>query len=332
MAGVAPVNNTPNFKQQPEVRTQTRQFVQQALEQRQPQAAGQIDQNKLSDELLDEIGKAGVVDPSAAGGNLDSLLGALGQNFMDQKVGQAEAGAGAQEQSKEPKKEKIVDWTPKVRKGEIIGAHAPIGDVVVRERTVGGAEEGQKGKQPQGKAGQAAGKVGGVGKATGAAAPAGKSGAAPAVGPKPPADQNNEDKDDKGTDTVNLSPESQQMAQKLQGQGAQVPGVTDNQKSSGDSKNQSGEKIVQQGEITTRCGGVSQTIDVEGAGRLGEGSFLRVYKKLDDMPDDLMVGFKNKTGEEAVEDYNKKLHKGEVSKPLTANQLEQLRFPTGGQK
>lgn len=324
-------------RSQPEVKQQTRQFVQQAIEQRRPENPGQVDQNRLSEELLEEVGKsakADSLDPNDSQG-LNALLGALSENFLEQRLGPEEGSqAGGQQ---EGKKERIVDWNPKVKKGEIIGAHDPIGDIVVRERS-------QPGSQGAGQ-GRGSGKNKGAG-GSGAARPpqavppnqkaqtpqsvhpgaqAGKAN----HGPKNDQEQNSGTQ----TDDVQLSSESQQMAQQMAQQGLQVPGVTDNQKAQNATKpDSSGERIVEQGEVTTRCGGVSQTVDVTPAGRLQPGDYLRTYRKLDDIPDDLTVGFKRKTGEEAVEEYKQKQERGEVARPLTVQQLEQLRHPTGNEK
>lgn len=298
----------------PELRTRATQALQQTAQQR-PQLASELqnDQSKLSEELLDEVGKAGQAQGTD---NLDSLLGAMAQNFMDRKAEEAKPG----QDSKEDKKKMEVEWAPDVRPGELMQPQGYTGQLIYKESKDQPKDEGVK---PAGKAGKAGKSAAQPGK--GPAAAGGAKPAAP-VGANNSSKKTGDDQNSKSDDTVELTAESQQMAQKMQ-QGGMKPNGVD---SKGDK--QGGAKGEERVDVFMPAAGMTQIVDVSSPGKLGPDGILGTYRKLDDMPSFNGAILRKRTGKEMLQEYNQRRERGEKLDPLTEEQQQKLINPVATSK
>ncbi|MFN8608679.1 MAG: hypothetical protein U0931_14175 [Vulcanimicrobiota bacterium] len=232
----------------PELLVKSRKLVKAAVEARQLDAPLHLDKKQLSQELVEEFGRTG------GSGNVDQLLEGLGQNFMNQKLGTVEECKNSQK--KVQKSETLIDWTPRIEKGQVTSDSTVLGEVSVRERTHGGPDDIQSLGQVRG--GMAKGLK-----------------AARALESR---EQSNSDRAT-ASDFVSLSAESQQMAKKFTSRGISVPGVNRPSAHQPGGPKPAGERILHQGPVVGQ-GGPSQTLEVEPQGRLSDHSFLRQERQL----------------------------------------------------
>ncbi|GMU57586.1 MAG: hypothetical protein AMXMBFR33_67320 [Candidatus Xenobia bacterium] len=301
----------------PEVRNRAVQTVTRAAEDQglsrvaSPENPG-FDATSISAELLSEMDTKNV----AKNGDIDSLVQALQglvQPRVDQHLQQGQqaqpqdpaggGGVNAVQESQQPKKQQKAYWNPSTEPGMLHGGRDVIGRVDIKEETVQPnqqAAQGQAGQNatkkpnvprqvaPAGQAGGAKSSGGGTGApgggAVGSAPPAAAARPTQATQPAQQAKTTNPSKpgeDDKETDKVELSPETQQAAQQLQGQpGVQQPEQLQNAAKSGEG--QAG--ATGSYDVQTRATGSTQSVDVQSAGQIGPGSYFRSFRKLDDSP------------------------------------------------
>lgn len=263
----------------PELRNRATQVLQQT-------AQGRLDlpkeQTKISDEFLDELSKTTQNPPDH---NLDALLNAVTQNFVDRKAGEA--------QDSPDQKKMEVEWAPEVRPGEIMAPQGYTGQLIYKESK----------EQPKDQAIQPAAK------------------AKPAASSNPGSKKTDQAKQPKSNDTVELTAESQKMAQKMQQGGMQPAGV--------DSKGgkQGGAKPEERVDVFMPTAGVTQLVEVSQAGQLRSDGLLGTYRKLDDMPSFNGAYLRKRTGKEVVEDHNARRQQGQTVEPLTQAQQQQLLNP-----
>ena len=294
----------------PELRTRATQVLQQTA-QRLPQLNSELqnDRTKMSDELMDEVGKAVQTQGSD---NLDALLGAVTQNFVDRKVQEA----GPAEEAKNKPKKMDVEWAPEVRAGEIMPPQGYTGQLIFKESK----------EQPKDEAVQPAGKAG-KGANAGAARPGAARPASPSTGANPSSKKANSPSDDqsKSDDTVELTAESQKMAQKMQQGGMKPTGMDSN-------GNKKGAKAEERIDVLMPAAGVTQLVDVRPGGQLAADGVLGTYRKLDDMPAFNGAILRKRTGKEIVQEHNEKLERGEKVAPLTEEQKQKLMNPVATDK
>lgn len=308
----------------PEVRSQANQAVQRHLQKTSPIEPGQgvnnFEQTRLSDELMQEAGRQ-----FEAGGvpDLDALMSTLGGKDQANEP----AKGNESDPKGKPKVERIEVWNPTTFAGEITGAHDKIGEMTVKERVTQPEDSGQ---------GKGAAAVGGV---KGRGTVGGVKQASPgAMGPQANKNQENDNKTTNGPeDKVNLSSEGKQASQQLQSKGFSLGGglnpnastqpKSPEAKPGAQAPGQVSERIVEQGDIHTRCGGMAQSVKVQEAGELGPDSFLRMYQKLDDAPDQANVTFHKKDGKKVVEEEDDKILRGEKVKPMDPELRKKLLNP-----
>jgi hypothetical protein len=304
----------------PELRARTQQVLQTQAQQRLQEAPGLLgDQTQLSDELVNEVGQA-LQSSSVDNNNFDAMLQGLAANFLDRKVEEG-GGAGGAEGNNDGKKEQKAEWNPEARRGQVIEPAGRIGEVTIKEednRKKGG-KVGQAGKGAKGK---------GLGNAPtppqapvpGQVNPAQASKSGQKTGKDKQRDgQGQED------DKIELTPESQAMAAQMQQQGMRSPGI-DPAQGTAENKNKGGGGDSKF-DVHASNQGFIQSVDVRGAGPVKGGDVLMTYRKLDDMPSGLFANLKRKTGDEGVDDYRKRVEKGEQVPELTAEQKRQLLNP-----
>jgi len=287
----------------PELRSRTHQALDQKVQQR-PELQN-LDRTRLSDELLNDVQRAAQAqDPGA---NLDSLLDAVTQNFADRK---AEEAGPAEEQ---PKKKVDVEWLPEVNPGEIMQPQGYTGQLVYKEskeqpKTEGinkAAKSGKRPPSPSATASKPNSPVGGTSK-----------------------NQSNSTVNTTGdnkSDTVELTAESAQMAQKMQQSGMQSKGLEK-------AAEQKGGKPEERVDVHMPALGMTQLVDVTPAGQLGSNKVLGTYRKLDDMPAWNGAILRKRTGKEFADDYKRRVESGEQVPKLTEEQLEKLRNPVATDK
>lgn len=270
----------------PELRSRANQVLQQAAQQRpQLDLEQNKEQTKLSDEFLDEVSHA---VQTGGGENLEALLGAMSQTFVERQA--EKAGPGQESKGQEKKME--VEWAPEVRPGEIMAPEGYTGQLIFKESKEQPKEEGVK---PAGKAGKGAK----------AKSPVGSGSSAP---------KKTNDNQSKSDDTVELTAESQKMAQKMQQGGMQPAGV--------DAKGgkHGGAKADERVDVFMPTSGVTQLVDVSAAGQLRPDGLLGTYRKLDNMPSFNGAILRKRTGKEIVEEHNTRRERGEKVDPLPDDQ------------
>lgn len=304
------------FKQSPELRSRTQQILQRTAEQR-PNMPPELrdDQTQMSDELVGEVGKTLQSQGDVPEGNLDAMIAAVAQNFMDRKIEQPGAAEGAGDSKAQ--KQKKAEWDPAVKAGSVIPPQGRIGEITIKEED----------KKPTDKKPDKAGKPGQPGQAPAAGKGVATGGAGAKVGSAQPGAQTQKNaKAPSGQDqrqdgeTVEFSPESQQMAQKMQAQGMKTPGLNPNDKSQGG-------KGDQKMDVLMPSAGVTQAVKVREAGPIEDGGVLMSYRKLDDLPSGSVAILKDKKGPEAVEEYRERLQRGEKLPQLSEEQMRQLKSP-----
>jgi hypothetical protein len=296
--------------QSPELRSRTQQVLQQTN--LPPEL--KTDQAQLSDEIVGEVGKTLETNGNVPGGNVDSLIAGIAQNFAERKI-QPAAGAEAAGDSK-PQKEKKMEWNPAVQAGTVIPPQGRIGEITIKEEDKKPGDDkpnNKKGKPAQPGQAPAATKGGNGAPKVGAAQPAAN------------AQKNNkaaggEDMPQDG-ETVQLSPESQQMAQKMQSQGMNTPGLNPNDKTGGGAK---GDKKM---DVLMPSQGVTQAVNVRDAGPVKGGDIIMRYRKLDDLPSGTVAILKDKKGGDAVDEFKAKQQRGEQTPQLSEEQMRQLKNP-----
>lgn len=289
----------------PDLRSRASQVLQQTAQQRpQINAELQNDRTKMSDELMDEVDKA--MQTQGSGNNLDALLGAVTQNFMDRKAEEAGPAGGA----KDKPKKMDVEWAPEVRAGEIMPPQGYTGQLIFKESK----------DQPKDDAVRPADKAG-------KASPAGAANAAkPGAANSSKKDNSATDNQSKSDDTVELTAESQKMAQQMQQGGMKPTGMDSN----GDKKG--GAKAEERVDVLMPTAGVTQLVDVRPGGQLAADGVLGTYRKLDDMPSFNGAFLRKRTGKEMVQEYNEKRERGEKVDPLTEEQQQKLLNPVATHK
>ncbi|MBS2039817.1 hypothetical protein JST97_32835 [bacterium] len=276
-----------NARIQPELRTRATQALQQTVAQR-PEI--QQEQTKISDELMDEVGNA---LQTQAGANLDALLSAVTQNFLERKAEEA----GSAQDSKAEGKKMEVEWAPEVRPGEIMAPQGYTGQLIFKE--------GQK--QPGPNALQEPSKVGKSAKAAGSPQSAG-------------------DPSKRSADTVQLTAESQKITQKMQSAGMKPAGLDSKGEKPG------GAKAEERVDVFMPTFGLTQLVDVSSAGKLAPDGILGTYQRLDNMPCFNGAFFKKRTGKEFMDEYNKRRQSGEQIEPLSQEQKNRLLNPVATDK
>lgn len=296
---------------------------------------GPVDRSQLSQEAVEELKSKG----SEAGG-ADTMVNALrqifdqkldqnGQGQQPQQVGGAGEGGGAEGKGKTKKKvERKLEWTPDTKKGQIHPGRDVIGQARIKEKiteepddqTVNGA---QKGTAASSKGNQSGG------------------GAAPAKeGQQSQGNDGNRQDDKTQQDKVEISPESANMASKMNAAGLQAPAEVQGQggaspvseageskKGGGAGQGQSKERVVFEGEVRTRATGTTQSVDVTPAGELPPGKPFRTFQKLDDMPMLEHATLHGKDGKEFLADHQRRKMRGEAVEPLPEELIQKLKHP-----
>lgn len=353
-------NNPDQLKQNPELKARAVDSVNKAVEERgvstvaSPENPG-VDATTMSAELVDEVSNSQKLNPNA---DVDSLIQAL-QGMVQPRVDQhlqqgGQNGAQAVDPvggAQKEQKQKKAYWSPDTENGMIHEGRDKIGRVDIREETVKAPEKGAEGqsaqnaaKKPQaprqvaapGGANGSKATGGGTGGATGTGATgaAGAAGAPKASTAPAPAKQTqptNAGDDDKETDKVELSPETQQAAQSMANQGIQQPQALQSAAQGGKGDDAGSGSY----DVRTRATGGSQSVDVQGAHEVGPGSFFRSFRKLDDSPLLASATLHRRKGADVASELDPQNQGAGKPRPVTApaeaadpQMLQKLRSPT----
>jgi hypothetical protein len=321
------------FKQSPQIREHTTQVLQQTAQQRQNLPQELLDNTKLSDEFVDEVGKI-----SETQGYDPNMLAALAGNFVDQKANGQGGGTDSQDAGQAKKAEKIGDkkpkttveakWDPQIRAGEVIPKQGKLGEVTSKITTTPPDEDDKKADQA--KNNKAPNKVQAP-QAAGAARKAGGANQAPKT------EENDNLKNDEKDEKVEFSQETKEMLNQMHSQGMKTRGMDPNGGPSSDTKPVGEAKAGGGGkkpsvrektdELFMPSEGLTQAVKVRERGQIKNGDVILTYRKLDDLPSGSVALMKNKTGKEGLDEYAKRIQAGDKVPELTKEQQRQLLDP-----
>lgn len=330
------ISSVQAFKQSPQIREHTTQVLQQTAQQRQNLPQELLDNTKLSDEFVDEIGKM-----TETQGYDPNMLAALAGNFLDQKAngqGGGKEGQGADEAKKaekvgdkKPKTTVEAKWDPQIRAGEVIPKQGKLGEVTSKITTQPAEDDEKKDdkKADKAKNNKAPNKV----QAPQAAGGAQKTGGANQA---PKTEEAENTKNDEKDEKVEFSQETKEMLNQMHSQGMKTPGLDPNgaaneAKPVGEAKGAGGGKKPTVREKTEELfmpsEGLTQAVKVRERGQIKSGDVILTYRKLDDLPSGSVALMKNKTGKEGLSEYAKRIQEGEKVPELTKEQQRQLLDP-----
>lgn len=298
----------------PELRTRTNQVLEKTAQQR-PNLPPELqnDRTRLSDELLDEVDKAMQTQPST---DMDSLLSAVTENFMNRKAEEAAPAQGDEE-----KRKKVdIEWAPEVRPGQLMAPQGYTGQLIYRESKDPSPEgavqpTGASGKKS--KATRTGNRPGPVSRTPNAGKPGGS--------PDSKGGSQAKAQDQKPGDTVELTAEGQKTAEKLKNGGMKSAGLDK-------AANSQGGKPEERVDVFMPAAGVTQIVEVRPGGQLAADGVLGTYRKLDDMPAFNGAILRKHTGKELVNELREKQKQGEKVPELTADQVDKLRNPVATEK
>ncbi|MFN8607211.1 MAG: hypothetical protein U0931_06745 [Vulcanimicrobiota bacterium] len=328
------------FKQSPQIREHTNQILQQTAQQRPDLSPELLDNAKLSDEFIDEVGKM-----TETQGYDPNMLAALAGNFLDHKAsGQGgDNGQGAGEAKKaekvgdgKPKKAVEAKWEPMIRAGEVIPKQGKLGEVTTKITTYPADEDDKKDdkKAEKARTNKAPSQVQGPQAAAGSQKTGGANQA-------PKTEQNESARNDEKDEKVEFSQETKEMLNQLHSQGMKTPGLDPNQggaQTSQESKPVGAAKGAGAGpkkptvtektdELFMPSEGLTQAVKVRERGEIKNGDVILRYRKLDDLPSGSVAILKHKTGKEGLDEYARRIQEGDKVPALSKEQQRQLLEP-----
>ncbi|MBS2038297.1 hypothetical protein JST97_25155 [bacterium] len=326
------------LKQSPQIREHTQQVLQQTAQQRPNLSPELLDNTRLSDEFVDEVGKI-----SETQGYDPNMLAALAGNFLEQKS-QNQGGGDSQPADEAKKAEKVggnkpkrtieAKWDPMVRSGEVIPKQGKLGEVTSKITTYPDDDDKKDDKKAdKAKNSKAPSQV----QAPQSAAGAQKTGGANQA---PKSEQSENAKNDEKDEKVEFSQETKDMLNQMHAQGMKTPGLDPNQGGAGSHESKpvgeakgaggGGKKPTvteKTDELLMPSQGLTQAVKVRERGEIKNGDVILTYRKLDDLPSGSVAILKNKTGKEGIDEYAKRIQEGDKVPPLNKEQQRQLLDP-----